>query len=185
LPEGETSKSPSLIAGSPPGMYETLSAFLAQPSGGPTDDIVFVTVTSQPEYSIFYEGQAVTPRGVVKLTESNAVWESFGVHTTELAGNVLEVKGITDTNGAYGGGTLKQVDVSTLTAIPLRADGRAYVVPSGYLVNLSGMYGTNIAAGILTSIEQPQPASIGAAIDVSQHIIVPISIKGTNVTTWF
>jgi hypothetical protein len=99
-----------------------------------------------------------------------------------LAGNIWQVKGITDTGGSYGGGTINLVSVSSaLTATALTTtDGAAYTVPSGYYVTLVGFYGTDVATGALS--EPTTGASIGAAVDVSKHVILPISLTNTNVT---
>jgi hypothetical protein len=184
VPEGTLSASATNIAG--PYSGEVTSVFLA-PASSPANDLIIVNelnVTGSPATES-WEGFALSTTGTAKLTSPNAYLASFGTFTTELAGNLLELSGITDTTGTYGGGTFNQLDVSTLMATPLLAGGTAYAIPAGYLSSVSGFFGTSIAAGTMAAGSDAPLPSIGFAIDVSQHAILPITIKDTNVATWF
>jgi hypothetical protein len=109
------------------------------------------------------------------------VIESFGVFATELDGNVLEITGITDTDGGFGGATLDLLAVGT-SATPTKltsSGGSIYKVPAGYEISVSGFYGTSVAAGGLYSLKGAP--SMAVALDVSKRVIVPFGFTNTNV----
>jgi len=182
VPEGVTSSTATTL-GSYPGPLFTY--FLASPgAGAAADDIIFLTERDQAtSTTISFSSQVLGASGAsVQPASTDTIWQSFGAFSTELAGDIWQVKGITDTKGTYGGGTLNLVNVSSsLTPTPLTTtDGDAYTVPAGYYATLAGFYGTTIATGAFSPASATQ-ASIGAAVDVSKHVIVPLSIANTNV----
>jgi len=98
----------------------------------------------------------------------------------------LEIDGITDTNGGYGGGTVNAVSLSSLMPTPFTtAGGTDYTVPTGYVMSLDGFYGTGIGAGFLFSVADPTAPYIGAAVDVTRSVILPISLANSSVTPLF
>lgn len=58
-------------------------------------------------------------------------------------------------------------------------------MPAGYEISLSEFYGTGIASGFLFSAANPTAPYMGAAIDVSQHFILPISLENSSVSALF
>jgi hypothetical protein len=182
VPEGVTSSTATTL-GSYPGPLFTY--FLASPgAGAAAADIIFLTERDQAtSTTISFSSQVLSASGAaVQPASTDTVWQSFGAFSTELAGDIWQVKGITDTKGTYGGGTINLVTVSSsLTPTPLTmTNGDAYTVPAGYYASLDGFYGTTIATGAF-SPASATAASIGAAVDVSKHVIVPLSLANTNV----
>jgi hypothetical protein len=104
------------------------------------------------------------------------------VFSTELDGTVLEITGITDTDGGFGGASLEllAIGVAKAPAKLTLSSGSSYKVPAGYEISVSGFYGTSVAAGGLFSLKGA-PA-IAVALDVSKHVILPFSFTNTNVT---
>ena len=186
IPVGAPSTSATTIAG--PIAGELIESFMASPTGTDTaSDILFLTTLNQTSsgstVSASYSSQVLAVGGTVMQTTPNSLIGSFGTLTTELNGDVWEVQGITDTNGGYGGGTLKQLNVGTLAASAMTTSaGAAYIVPAGYGLSFTGFYGTNIAVGGFVPLTSPTAHSIGAAVDVSQHAILPLDLTNTNVT---
>jgi hypothetical protein len=108
------------------------------------------------------------------------VWQSFGSLTHELEGGVLEITGITDTNGGFGGASLNLWPVGGTSGMAITLTGGAsYKVPANYWLFLGGFYGTPMAEGELISVKTQ--ASSGAAFNASKRVIVPISFTNTNV----
>ena len=100
--------------------------------------------------------------------------------------NIFEIEGITDTNGGYGGSTIDSISLTSLGSTALTtAGGSAYTVPAGYLVSLNGFNGTGIATGFLISAANPNAPTIGAAVDVSHSVILPLNLTNTNVAPLF
>jgi hypothetical protein len=186
VPVGVTSASATTIGG--PYAGSLVVAFLASPSGAAAGaDVLFLSennpTTTNSVTSVSFSSQVLGPTGAVVLPPSNsAVWQSFGVFSTELSGYVLQIKGITDTTGSYGGATLNLMNVGSLSAapIPLTTPGGAtYVVPAGDTLSTTGFYGTTIA--VAEFISETTGTVFSAAVDVSQHVILPLNLTNTNV----
>jgi hypothetical protein len=184
VPVGVKSTSAKTIGGPFPGTL--FEGFLAAPKGAPaTSDQLFVSLRnltiSGTTVKVTYTSHLLAPRGTSIVTPpANTVWQAFGPLTNELEGGVLEIAGITDTSGGYGGATLGVWPVGGTSSIPIKLTGGAsYKVPATYVLSVVGFYGTAIAEGALVSLKTA--ASIGVAINASSTVIVPISITSTNV----
>jgi hypothetical protein len=93
---------------------------------------------------------------------------------------VLQITGITDTNGGFGGASLNLWPVGGTSGMPITLTGGAsYKVPANYLLFLGGFYGTPMAEGELFSVTTQ--ASSGVAFNASTRVIVPLSLLNTNV----
>jgi hypothetical protein len=182
VPVGTTSTSATTLAGPTAGSLAT--AFMASPSGTDTAaDILFLTTVNQSSGTTKFSSQVLTANGTVEQTTPNAVLGSFNTLTTELLGDIWEIQGITDTSGGYGGGTLEELNVGTLAKTAVTATGgAAYTVPVGYGMSMTGFYGTSVAVAQLYSPSSPTAPLSAGAIDVSQHVIVPLSFANTNVS---
>jgi hypothetical protein len=186
VPLGVSSKTAKTIGG--PFAGSLLSGFLATPRGETAgDDWLFLTEISETVSAgkpvVAYASQVLDPTtGTSVLPAStHSVWQAFGAFTGELDGTVLEISGITDTDGGYGGGSLELVLVGSTTSpgkITLTG-GATYKVPATYLLSLTGFYGTPIATGGLVSVSGG--LSVGAVVNVTDKVIVPISVADTNV----
>lgn len=184
VPVGVKSTSAKTIGGPYAGYLWT--AFLAAPKGQPAiDDQLFVSVSNEtvsgttPKVS--YSSQLLSPgTGSILKPPANTVWQSFGSLTNELEGGVLEITGITDTNGGFGGASLNLWPVGGTSGMAITLTGGAsYKVPANYWLFLGGFYGTPMAEGELISVKTQ--ASSGAAFNASKRVIVPISFTNTNV----
>jgi hypothetical protein len=183
VPLGVTSTSATTIGG--PYAGGLVSAFLASPSPGPASNEVLFLSENNPATptTVSFASQVLSATGSPILPPSTAaVWQSFGVFSTELSGYVLQITGITDTTGSYGGATLNLMNVASLSAapIPLTTPGGAtYVVPTGNSLSTTGFYGTTIA--VAQFISETSGTVFSAALDVSQHLILPLNLANTNV----
>jgi hypothetical protein len=96
----------------------SIDVFLAPSAmATPDNDLVFVNARSYFENST----EVLTPSGTVKqpLT-SNSVFQGL---IDQFGARVLEITGITDTDGGYGGGTVNNLSLSTLTLTPFTTMG--------------------------------------------------------------
>jgi hypothetical protein len=183
IPIGAPSASATVISGPDSGVLVT--SFMASPTGTDTAaDILFTSTLNQSGATAGYSSQVMTAGGTLEQSASNTVIASFGTLSTELAGDVYEISGITDTSGSYGGGTVELLNVGSLAGTPMTTtDGAAYTLPAGYLISMFGFYNTNIAVGTLLS-RTPAVPEIGTAVDVSKHCILPIALANTNVAAF-
>jgi hypothetical protein len=184
IPEGKSSTSATAIGGSISGSLET--ALLASPTGNAANDLLFLTATDETSSGVSYSSQALTTGGTLGAKLPNTVLASFGPLSPQLDGNLLAISGITDTNGGYGGGTVNAFSVESLAPTPLTASGgSAYTVPPGYVISLDGFYGTGIGTGFLISVANPNAPYIGAVVDLSQDVILPISLTNSSISPLF
>jgi hypothetical protein len=157
----------------------------APPSKLAIDDLLFVSISNEiisgTTPTVHYSSQVLSPSGTIFLKPpANTVIQSFGVLTNELEGSVLEITGITDINGGYGGATLERLPVGSTgtTAITLTG-GVSYKVPANYVLSVFGFFGTPIGEGVLFSLKGG--LSQGVALNASKDVIVPIGMTATNV----
>jgi hypothetical protein len=104
------------------------------------------------------------------------------VFSTELSGYILRITGITDTTGSFGGATLNLMNVVSLSSAPIPLTtpaGATFVVPAGNALSTTGFYGTTIA--VTEFISETTGTVFSAALDVSQHLILPLNLTNTNV----
>jgi hypothetical protein len=187
VPLGATSTSATTIGG--PYSGGLVTAFLASPSAGPAgNDLLFLSennpTTTDNVTTASFSSQVLSSTGSPILPSSNAaVWQSFGVFSTELSGYILRISGITDTTGSFGGATLNLMNVASLSAAPIpltTPGGTSFVVPAGNALSTTGFYGTTIA--VAEFISETTGTVFSAALDVSQHLILPLNLTNTNVT---
>jgi hypothetical protein len=185
VPVGVTSSKATSIGG--PYSGAVIQSFLAPAAGGSSSDPDWLFVVNLNEGSpltgMSYTSEILNPNGsgIIMRLPPDTVIESFGVFSTELDGNVLEIAGITDTDGGFGGATLALLAVGKV-APPSKVNltgGSPYKVPAGYEMSVGGFYGTSVAGGALFSLKGAP--SIGVALDVSKHVIVQFSLPETNV----
>jgi hypothetical protein len=184
VPVSTLSATATTIGGPFTGSINSSSSFL-QPtaSGDPSTDLVFLNVLDVSSggggTTFSYSSEVLTPTGTVKKAlTSNSVFlydaASF------LSDSALQITGITDTNGGYGGGTFNAVNLGTLTSTALTTTGgAAYKVPAGYISGL-GQLANTIGAGLFATMGGSS-ASVGAAYDLSKELIAPITLANTNV----
>jgi hypothetical protein len=165
-----------------------VAGFLATPpSKLAIDDLLFVSISNETisgtTFTVHYSSQVLSPSGASFLKPpANTVIQSFGVLTNELEGSVLEMTGITDTDGGYGGATLEMLPVGQTATTAITLTGKvSYKVPANYVLSVAGFLGTPIAEGVLFSLKGG--LSQGVALNVSKgvDVIVPISMTATNV----
>jgi hypothetical protein len=185
VPVTTLSATPTTIGGPFTGGIYSSSSFLEPTTlGEPSTDLVFVNVLSVSTggggTSTTYSSEVLTPTGTVKQAlTSNSVFLFDGA--SAFSGSALQITGITDTSGGYGGGTFYAVNLATLVSTALTTTGEAaYTVPAGDISGVSGLANT-IGAGLLVP-RGGVGASVGLAYDLSKDLIVPIALTNTNVS---
>ena len=127
--------------------------------------------------------EVILPNGTVKQgLLNNSVFLRY-----DFARNfAFQITGITSESNnllTYGGGELSVINLANLTATPMKnANGTPYIVPAGNLLGLSGL-SLIIGSGVLNYVlgNSSDIPSNGVALDVSQSLIVPISVVNSNV----
>jgi hypothetical protein len=134
-----------------------------------------------------YSSEVLTPGGVVKQTELPNSHFLISIPSDACAvnfGSVLQVRGITDTNGGYGGGTVNAFNLSSFsaTALGTTTGSGSYLVPKGdnVLVPGAGFLSDVIGSGIVGSVSIGGGSS-GLAFDLSKSLIVPVTVPNSNV----
>lgn len=178
VPVGQTSATASTI-GSSAGFA---TAFMAGSNqNDPSTDKLFVNVSST-DSTVF---PAVTSQSTLVYSVSGTVLQpalagsAFQFANAVLLNTVVQFKGITATDGSYSGASPYRVNVSDLSSAAFAnttSGGSPYVVPtsqSAFFFALSNSTGeVNLFLGT---------GSAAAAYDLSQLIVVPITIANTNV----
>jgi hypothetical protein len=186
VPVSTLSATATSIGGPYTGLISSSNSFLQPVTGGdPSTDLVFVNVLDATSggggTTISYSSEVLTPTGTVKkaLTSNSAfLFNAASI----LSGSAVQIAGITDTNGGYGGGTFNAVNLGTLASTALTTTGgAAYTVPAGFISGF-GQLADTIGAGVFAPTGGSTGASMGGAYDLSKDLIVPISLANTNVT---
>ncbi|MFI5284295.1 MAG: hypothetical protein ACHQ0J_14350 [Candidatus Dormibacterales bacterium] len=177
---------PNNTAGSPQQIGTALTgaiedARMYAPIGaGPSRDSLFVTVRDDTKAPIVSYSSEVLNPGNGGVLQALTAGSAFLDKATALSGTQFQVQGITDTGGGYGGATLYNVDIGTLAAHALTTTGgAAFKVPAGDLVSMFGESNT-IGAGVFINLMAG--GDTGVAFDLSQLLIVPVSVSNANVT---
>jgi hypothetical protein len=187
VPVGITSSKTTSIGG--PYAGAVITSFLAPADGGSITGLDWLIITTLDETTsassvkMTYTSEVLAPNGAgsVMSVPANTALLSFGPFTSELEGDVLEITGITDTDGAYGGASLELLNVGASSA-PVKltlSGGASYKLPAGYQLSANGFLGTGVAAGGLYSVKGGP--SMGFALDAVKHVIVPFTFSNTNV----
>jgi hypothetical protein len=186
VPVGVTSSKPSALGG--PFSGTLVTGVLAPADGGAITGLDWLLVTTLTETggatpSLTYASAILDPNGsgTVMSVPANTVLQSFGPFSTEVSGTVLEISGITDTDGGFGGASvaLLAVGVSSPAKKLTLNGGAGYKVSAGYEVSASGFRGSSVATGGLFSLDGAP--SMGLAIDTVKDTIVPLGFAHTNV----
>jgi hypothetical protein len=159
-----------------PTLTGMVNASMLAAAPGDLNGLVFVDVTNITGATFSYSSEVLTTSGsVLQPLLANSTFLS---QTTAFSGAAFQIRGITDTAGGYGGGSLNSISITnSLTSTPFTTTGGgAYAVPQNYGAILLGLSNT-IGAGDLTS----GALQTGVAYDISQQLIVPIGMANTNV----
>jgi hypothetical protein len=188
VPVTTLSTSATTIGGPFTGSIFSSSSFLQPTTAGePSTDLVFVNVVNISSggggTTFSYSSEVVSPSGtLMKALTSNSAFLYDAA--SYLSGSAVQVTGITDTAGGYGGGTLNAVNVGTLASTALTTTGgAAYTLPAGFDPGFVQIANT-IGAGVLAPISGSGAATQGGAFDLSKDLIVPISLTNTNVAVF-
>jgi hypothetical protein len=180
---GNSSSGPNPVAGSV--TVQVLAPTLGD-FGGALVYITATNVTSGPAYA--YSTQVRTASGNLVTggdLKADAVFLDRGTYFSK---SILELTGITDTSTpTYGGGTLYNVDMTTLSATPFvpQPSGGAstYVVPAGDLFSSFGV-SNSYAEGFLAQFSGSTFPD-GLALDVAGDLIRQFSLANTSITPLF
>jgi hypothetical protein len=185
VPVTTLSTSATTIGGPFTGSIYASSSFLEPTTTGePSSDLVFVNVVDVSSggsgTTFSYSSEVVSPAGtVMKALTSNSVFLYDGA--SYLSGAAVQVTGITDTAGGYGGGTFNAVNLGTLASTALTTTGgAAYTVLAGFVPAFTQIANT-IGAGVLAPVSGSGAATLGGAYDLSKDLVVPISMTNTNI----
>lgn len=190
---GSNSALSSTLYSIPTGVSSTAATTIGAPLNGGVVAFVAGSSPSDPAtnklfVSVSLNDNTTTPATVSRSTLvydfsgallqpqlANSVFQNG---SSVFANGVVQFKGITDTTSTYGGSSPYSVNIADLTSTVFKTSaGSPYVVPSlasAFLLPLStsvGEVGLFGAAG----------ASAGAAYDLSQFLVVPITVANSNV----
>jgi len=191
IPVGTLSSKANQIGSTYPGLLT--QAFLAAPSGaGLPGNKLFVTllketITPPSTITFGYSSTVLALDGSTNPSPTaNSAFGSFGLTEFYLNGGVWKVTGITDKSGGFGGGTLNQVNVSTLSATPMTTTGggNAVFTPAtfnGYTGFLEVFASDGTGPGEFIDINVLNAPSYGAALDTGNNFFYPLIIKDTSV----
>jgi hypothetical protein len=129
-----------------------------------------------------YSSEVLTLGGSATHTTPNSIFLANSVQSVAPT-SILQVTGISDTNGGDGGGALSSVNFATSASTPvtLPTGSTAYTVPANYRLSLaSGGAGTlnYTGAGI-------NPGTLGVAYSLSKSQIVTFGFTNTSVSPFF
>ena len=184
LPVGSAA-TPTVIAGPFSGM---VSAAMCPATFGnvASDDLllnVTQTVTSGSTTTYSYSTEVLTPSGAVaQATLADSAFPGLPGCTGNF-GTVLQVRGITDTNGGYGGATVSAFDLGTssVTALSTTSGSGTYTVAAGDVAEGSFL-SDDIGSGFVGPYSQPGSTSSGLAFDIAKTLIVPVTVQDSNVS---
>jgi hypothetical protein len=195
VPVGVTTTTPTTLHTYPAG-NTLVEVFLAAPTGsGPTGNVLFATVRNATGVitapTIAYSAVSIPLNGgTAPAPIANSVYSPLAIITAQLSYTVWQVTGITDTDGGYGGGTAKTVNVSTLAETPFTTTGGGdYVFGAGFSGGLEALSSNNVAVGIFENeagfISNGTPLQEnGAAADLTSNFLYSIVLTNTYVTPY-
>jgi hypothetical protein len=132
-----------------------------------------------------YSSEVLSPSGVVKqatlLDSTFLIAGSPGACGVEF-GSLLQVRGIADTNGGYGGGTVNAFNLGSLsaTALSTTTGSGTYTVPSGDQILAAGFLSPVIGSAVVGSLSSM--VSSGLAFDLSKGLVVAVSVPSSEVS---
>jgi hypothetical protein len=179
VPLGQTSTTATTIGSTFAGR---ISVFMgAATPDNPPADALFVSVidtnTTGSTSTTSYSSEVLTPSGTVK--QALLANSTFGTRTSELSGAIFQTKGITDTGGGYGGGSIYSIDIGSLVPSAFKATGGGpYTVPTG---NVAGPFGLANTIGAGDIFDVANSTAAGIAYDLAQLRMVTISLPNTTV----
>ena len=182
IPVG-TPSAPTPIAGPFSGVV--VAAMCPSTFGDVASDDLLLNVSQGPisgSTSTSYSSEVLTPSGVVKQAAlANSIFPGLPACGGNF-GSVLQVQGITDTNG-YGGGTVNAFNLSSFSATPLgtTSGSGSYTVPAGN--QLLGIFlSDTVGMGGVGPTLPSSSVRTGIAFDVSTSLIVPVSVPNSDVS---
>ncbi|MFI5284502.1 MAG: hypothetical protein ACHQ0J_15465 [Candidatus Dormibacterales bacterium] len=151
---------------------------------GPSSDSLFVTVRANAGAVVSYSTEVLTPNG--GTLQALLAGSVFLDKATALSGTELQIKGITDTDGGDGGGTIYNVNIGTLAAQALHTTGgAAFQVPAGNEMSFAIGESTTIGVAAYSSFVSGGSSTTGLAYDLSQSLIVPVTVTNANTNPGF
>jgi hypothetical protein len=192
VPVGTTTTTPTTLANYTAGNQLPL-VFLAAPSGsGYPANVLFATVQTGtgtfPLYKYAFPAVSIPLNGgTAPAPIANSVYSPLAVISSHLTDSVFQVTGITDTNGAYGGGTANSVNVANLTDTPFTTTGGGnYVFSPGFTGQLFTISSNSIALGFLNNVQAVIQGTAtlqedGVAADLTKNFFYPVILKNTLV----
>jgi hypothetical protein len=186
LPVGNAA-TPTVIAG--PFSGQVSAAMCPATFGNVASDDLLLNVTetqtattgATTTYS--YSSEVLAPSGgVTQATLADSAFLGLPACTGNF-GTVLQVRGITDTNGGYGGGTVSAFDLGTssVTALSTTSGSGNYTISTGDVPEGSFL-SDDIGLGIVGPYSPPGGTSTGLAFDIAKTLIVPVTVPDSNIS---
>lgn len=180
LPVGKPA-TPTRIAG--PFSGAAVPTLCPATSGDVSSDVLLVnviaTTSAGATTTATSSTEILTPAGVVEQPVLND--SAFVAAPGCGFGSVLQVRGITDTTGGYGGGTVSALNLGSFVATQLAttSGNGSYPVPAGDFLGATFLTNT---VGLGAVIPVAGGASGGVAVDLAKNLLVPVSVAGSNVS---
>jgi hypothetical protein len=148
-----------------------------------TSDLLLFNLEHTIDSTYTYMSQALTPDGVT-VRQSFLSDSAFMMSPdcAAAAGSVLQVRGITDRTGGYGGGTVNAFSLSSFSATVLNTTtgNGSYVMPTGSSPPSPVFLSDNVGAATVHNASSG--ADFALAFDLSKNLIVPVSVPNSNVS---
>jgi hypothetical protein len=179
VPKGTQTPTASTLAAAIDG---SMWAFMDAPSfDDPPNEKIFVNVTKTStagsSSTVVRTSEVLSPSGTV--LEAPLANSLYLYRISALADSVGQIKGITDTDGNYGGSSVYSVKISDFTASVFNSTaGTPFVVPTSQVLGLAAIASTGGEA----VVQSASAHATAAAFDTSKLLIVPISIANTDIT---
>jgi hypothetical protein len=176
IPIGVKSTKPTVIAG--PYSNSVVTPFLAAPAlnDWAANKLFLTIVQYTPKFA--YSSTATALNAKAPTPTINSAYESLGMS------GVWQAKGITDTDGGFGGATMNEVNVTTLADSPLTTTGGGvFHIPAHHGAFLIEAGSASVAVGTLTGTSAA-PTEIGLACDVAGKFVIEETDLNTNVIAY-
>jgi hypothetical protein len=149
-----------------------------------TDDLLMTVTQGMPgESSTSYSSEVLTPSGTVEQPAlANSAFLTWPTCSGGF-GSVLQARGITDTNGGFGGATVSTVNLGSLSTTTLNTTtgSGTYTIPPGDQLSATFL-SANIGLGVVGPQLDGTSSPAGVAVDLSKSLIVTVSVPSSTIS---
>lgn len=194
---------PKTIAGPFAGVDSLQAMTCAQTFGAPLEDVLINVTEDTSKGNISYSSEAITIGGdIIQEQLANSLFVSAIAKTVDTvpqcpsnAGLIAQVRGITATDGSYGGGSMVALNlhgdlIPPLPAVTplLTSSGKEYIIANTDSVGGSAVFSSSgsVASGYVGVGALPlPPGPDGLAIDFSKNEIAVFGVTGSDLQPLF